>query len=162
MTINLPRLATEDDAAELVPLFCSGKDGMHLATHVCSQENRENLLKSMTLKCASECVWMVTIGSMPAGILLFDRLTTSIGFVVVSENLRGQGIGPTLVRHIQSMPDVSRLHAEARNDSSKRMLRKCEFWPNGRKSHDDFPLFFWRRKSADQARRAARGRRSPA
>jgi ribosomal protein S18 acetylase RimI-like enzyme len=146
MDISSPRLAREGDAEVLIPLLCSGADGIALAVHVCTPENRENLLRGMKAKCAAGLLWMVDIDLIPAGMLILDRINPfrpDIFVVVVAERLRGRGIGPRLVRHIQAMPTVDCLRAEARNPSSKRMLIKCGFRANRYKSDAGFPYLFW-------------------
>jgi ribosomal protein S18 acetylase RimI-like enzyme len=147
-----PRLASENDAEALVPLFCSGAEGLALAAHVCTPENRENLVRGLKAKCAAGLVWVVVNDSMQAGKLILDRFNPfrpDIFVVVIAETLRGQGIGPELVRQIQAMPGVDRLRAEARNASSKRMLKKCGFRPNRYKSSAGFPYLFWKKSVED-------------
>jgi len=89
---------------------------------------------------------MVDIRSIPAGMLILDHINPfrpDIFVVAVAENLRGQGIGPGLVRHIQAMPAVNCLRAEARNPSAKGMLKKCRFRSNRYKSAVGFPYMYW-------------------
>jgi ribosomal protein S18 acetylase RimI-like enzyme len=148
MKINAPRVAAEGDAEALIPLFCSGADGLFLDAHVCTPKNRESLIQGMRAKCAAGLVWIVDNGSTKAGMLILDRFNPfrpDILVVVIAEALRGKGIGPKLVHHIQAMPTVDRLRAEVRNDYSKRMLKKCGFRPNRYKSAANFPYLFWKK-----------------
>jgi ribosomal protein S18 acetylase RimI-like enzyme len=147
MGISSPRLASENDAEALIPLFCSGAEGLALAAHVCTPENRENLVRGLKAKCAADLVWILVSGSMQAGMLILDRFNPrpDIFVVVIAERLRGQGLGPKLVRQIQAMPDVDRLRAEARNASSERMLKKCGFRLNRYRSSAGFPYLFWKK-----------------
>lgn len=57
--VSKPRLATDGDAAALIPLFCSGQDGIGLKPHVCSPERRPELLGWLTKQCAASLVWTI-------------------------------------------------------------------------------------------------------
>ena len=144
MIIAPPRLATEGDAAALIPLFCSGQEGIGLKPHVCSPERLPDLLVWMKKKCTSGLVWTINDGPTPIGMLVLDGIAViTVLYVVVAQHLRGQKIGSTLVNHIQSL-GFSSLRAEARNEYSERMLIGCGFHHGG-EFHCGHPIVVWER-----------------
>ena len=159
MAISSPRRAIEDDAAALIPLFCSGQEGIHLKSHVCSPERYPDLLRWMKQKCASSLVWTINEESYPIGMLVLDgRVRVMIQYVVVAKNFRGKRmIGPALVTHVQSLDDIVSLRAEARNDYSERMLMNCGFHRTD-ESVCGYPILSWERAVRKTRPRRAKAR----
>jgi hypothetical protein len=100
---RLPKLATTDDAAKLVDLLCSAPCKVGLREHVCRPENRPTLLNWMKGECDAQRVWTLTDGSTLRGMLILKESLSGILYVVVAERFRGRGVGPALVRHVQSL-----------------------------------------------------------
>ena len=145
--LDLPRLAREDEAAALIPLFCSGAEGIGLKAHVCSSEKRPELLTWLRQQCNKNLVRVITDNETPVGMLVLDssRARNRILYIVVDCRFRGKKtIGPALVRHLQSQPGIDSLRAEARNEYSKRMFIRCGF-----RQHDEcdcgHPIMIWNR-----------------
>jgi ribosomal protein S18 acetylase RimI-like enzyme len=139
MLQELPKLATNDDAAELVDLLCSASREIGLREHVCSAEYRPELLRWMKEKCDAQRVWKLTDSLVLQGMLILNE--KSILYVVVAESFRNRGVGSALLRHIQSLLRRP-LNAEARNDHSRRMLERCGFRPTGELS-SGCPILLW-------------------
>jgi hypothetical protein len=140
-----PRLALESEAEQLVPVFCSGQEGIGLKPHVCSPEKYPQLLCWMKNACARELVWIINDGETTSGMLIFANLPAdNIDYIVVAESFRGlKLIGPALVRHVQLfMPS---LHAEARNAHSQRLLVGCGFRLTDKTSLSGHPILTWER-----------------
>jgi GNAT superfamily N-acetyltransferase len=143
---HLPRLATTDEVDALSSLFCSARREIRLAESVCSAEEREKLLRWFRQKCEASSLW-TTDGRNALVILgrsLFD-IIEEVEYVVVSENLRGQGIASSIIQHVQSLECVRSLRAEARNERSRTMLRRCGFFETG-ETRSDNPWMRWERE----------------
>jgi hypothetical protein len=141
----LPRLATTDEVVALSTLFCTAHREIRLAESVCSVERREKLLRWFREKCEASSLWttdghnaLVILGRNP-----FDMIE-EVEYAVVSENLRGQRIAPSIIQHVQSLDCVRSLYAVARNERSKRMLLRCGFVESG-EMRSDYPLLRWER-----------------
>jgi ribosomal protein S18 acetylase RimI-like enzyme len=141
MLQELPKLATKDEAVELVDLLCSASREIGLKEHVCGAENRPKLLKWMKDECDARRVWTLTNGTTLQGMLILKESLSGILYVVVAECFRGRGVGYALLRHIQSL--LGPLDAEARNDRSWRMLKRCGFHPTGDMSSSGHPILLW-------------------
>jgi hypothetical protein len=145
--LGLPRLAREDEAETLIPLFCSGGEEIGLKAHVCSSEKRPELLKWLKQQCNKSLVRVITDNGTPVGMLVLDssRAWNVILYIVVDRRLRGKKtIGPALVRDLQSQPDIASLRAEARNEHSKRLFARCGFWQHD-ESDRGHPIMTWER-----------------
>jgi hypothetical protein len=143
---HLPRLATADEADALSSLFCSAHREIRLEESVCRAEERERLLRWFRQKCEASSLWttdgrnaLVILGRNP-----FD-IIEEVEYAVVSENLRGQRIAPSIIRHVQSLECVQSLCAEARNESSSTMLLRCGFVETG-ETRSGNPLLRWERE----------------
>jgi hypothetical protein len=141
MVIPVPRLATKDDAAELIDLLCSASREIGLKGRVCRPENRSKLLKWMKGECEAQRVWTQTDGSTLQGMLILKESVSGILYVVVAECCRGRGIGHLLICHIQSRFGPP-LDAEARNVRSQRMLERCGFRLTD-ESSSGYPILLW-------------------
>jgi ribosomal protein S18 acetylase RimI-like enzyme len=139
MAISIPKLATKDEAMEVVDLLCSASREIGLREHVCSAENRPKLLKWMKDECDAQRVWTLRVTSTLQGMLILKE--KGILYVVVAEGFRGRGIGPGLIRHIQCRFGPP-LDAEARNDRSQLMLERCGFRLTGELS-SGYPILLW-------------------
>jgi hypothetical protein len=144
----LPKLATEDAAAELIALLCSASREIGLKEHVCSPVKRPELLKWMKAQCEARRVWTLAEGSTLQGMLILNENAAGILYVVVTESFWGRGIGTTLTRHVQSL-DIGSLSAEARNDRSRRMLERCGFHLTGEVSPSGHPMLLWESSGTD-------------
>jgi hypothetical protein len=142
-----PRLAVESEAKQLIPVFCSGKEGIGLNPDVCSPEKYPPLLCWMKKACVCERAWIINEGNTIFGILIFDNLLADhIAYIVVAEGFRGlKIIGPKLVRHAQSL--MPSLYAEARNAHSQRLLVQCGFHLTDETSISGHPILTWERGS---------------
>jgi len=143
---HLPRLATTDEVDALSSLFCSARREIRVAESVCSAEEREKLLRWFREKCEASSLWttdgrsaLVILGRNP-----FD-IIEEVEYAVVSENLRGQRIAPSIIQHVQSLECVRSLCAEARNERSRTMLLRCGFVETG-ETRSDNPLLRWERE----------------
>ncbi len=143
---HLPRLATTDEVDALSSLFCSARREIRVAESVCSAEEREKLLRWFREKCEASSLWttdgrsaLVILGRNP-----FD-IIQEVEYAVVSENLRGQRIAPSIIQHVQSLECVRSLCAEARNERSTTMLLRCGFVETG-ETRSDNPLLRWERE----------------
>jgi hypothetical protein len=133
-----------DDASALVDLWCSARDEIGLAPHVCNEPNRIQNLKWMEKHCLHKCVLIAKIDDALIGFLMFDG-TKTISYVVVSLLQRGKGVGPLLVREFLRSDNYQELKAEARNERSRRMLERCGFIHEG--DYDltkKYPILVWR------------------
>jgi GNAT superfamily N-acetyltransferase len=143
--ISTPRLAAEAEVDGLITLFCSGAKEIGLKPHVCSEEGRPELRRLLETKCAERLVWVIN-QDRPIAMLVLDADTvTNLSYVVVDPQCREMGLGPTLVRHIQSLRNFRYLRAEARNPHSKHMLEKCGFERDGEVSIHGYPYMVWQR-----------------
>jgi ribosomal protein S18 acetylase RimI-like enzyme len=143
---DLPKLATEDDAAQLVALLCSASREIGLKEHVCGPNKRPELLKWMKGECEARRVWTLAEGFTLQGMLILKENAAGILYVVVAESVRGRGLGPALIRYIQSLGAGS-LSVEARNDRSRRMLERCAFHATGEVSPSGHPMLLWQRST---------------
>jgi hypothetical protein len=82
---------------------------------------------------------LVILGRNPFNII------EEVEYVVISENLRGQGIAASIVRNVQSLKCVHSLCAEARNERSRKMLLRCGFFETGETRLDN-PWMRWERE----------------
>jgi hypothetical protein len=73
MTTPVAKLATKDDAAELIDLLCSASREIGLKGRVCRPENRSKLLKWMKGECEAQRVWTQTDGSTLQGAFASDQ-----------------------------------------------------------------------------------------
>jgi GNAT superfamily N-acetyltransferase len=151
--LSSAQLAKVSDADALAVLFCTGEKEICLKPYVCSPENRANLTELFRRKCSSRKIWIVRNLRTPIGMLVFGKRSkenginrTEIDYVVVAPDFRGRGIGPILIKRIQSRKDVNSLRAEARNGSSKRMLIRCEFETDDTRSSSSHPIMTWQKK----------------
>jgi ribosomal protein S18 acetylase RimI-like enzyme len=139
-----PKLASQDAAAQLVALLCSASREIGLKEHVCSPSKRPELLKWMKNQCKARRVWTLAEGATLVGMLILKENAAGILYVVVAESFRRRGLGPALIRHIQSLGAES-LSAEARNEDSRRMLERCAFRATREVSSSGHPILSWRR-----------------
>jgi ribosomal protein S18 acetylase RimI-like enzyme len=112
--------------------------------NLCRPENRPKILGWMKGECDAQRIWTLTDGSTLQGMLILKASLLGILYVVVAERFRGRGVGPALVRHVQSL-GLGSLDAEARNDHSRRMLERCGFRPTGDSSPSGHPILLWQR-----------------
>lgn len=98
-----PKLASQDAAAQLVALLCSASREIGLKEHVCSPSKRPELLKWMKNQCKARRVWTLAEGATLVGMLILKENAAGILYVVVAESFRRRGLGPALIRHIQSL-----------------------------------------------------------
>jgi GNAT superfamily N-acetyltransferase len=143
---ELPKLATQDDAAQLVALLCSAQREIGLKEHVCSPNNHSAYLKWMKDECGARRVWTLAEGAILVGMVILKENAAGLLYVVVAESFRGRGLGPVLIRHIQSLGDES-LSAEARNEGSRRMLERCAFRATNEVSPSGHPILLWQRST---------------
>jgi ribosomal protein S18 acetylase RimI-like enzyme len=141
-----PKLATQDAAAELVAMLCSASREIGLKEHVCGPDKQPELLKWMKDQCEARRVWVLSDGAALLGMLILKENVAGILYLVVAESFRGRGLGPALVRHIQSLGAES-LSAEARNDRARRMLERCGFRTT-EVSLSGHPMLLWQRPDA--------------
>lgn len=124
-----PRPGRTADAAVLAQLFCTGEREICLKPHVCSSDNRPQLIAWLEKECSARHLWTINKGLVPVGMLILHD--QSIAYVVVDPQCRGKGIGTNLVRNIQAKKNIASLHAEARNDLARRMFVGCGFQQDG-------------------------------
>ena len=139
------RRATHKDVERLIQLFCSGATGIGLTEDTCLPENHEKLRKWMLDKCTRSLVWVMSEQIQLIGMLVLGQFDAriEIAYVVVAEALRGQRrVGPALVEHIQSLPHVNWLWAEARNEHSLKLLERCGFRRTA-DEHRKYPALDW-------------------
>jgi ribosomal protein S18 acetylase RimI-like enzyme len=144
------RRATRNDVERLIPLFCSGATDIDLSPATCLPENRKRLRKLMLDWCARHLVWVLSERKQLSGMIVLGQFDAriEIAYVVVAEALRGQGrVGPALVRHIQSLPHVTWLWVEARNQRSLKLLESCGFRRTADKDAK-YPVLIWERLDA--------------
>jgi ribosomal protein S18 acetylase RimI-like enzyme len=144
------RQANAKDVNRLIPLFCSGAEGVRLKETVCLPENREKLRTWMMQRCTHHLIWVFTERRHIAGMLVLDYVEPRITilYIVVAAAFRGQHrVGPALVRHVQSLPHVNMLEAEARNPHSLKMLQACGFHQHGcsQTTCEKYPRLLWTR-----------------
>ncbi|HXP06653.1 MAG TPA: GNAT family N-acetyltransferase [Stellaceae bacterium] len=136
MTTGSPmiRQAGLQDVEQLVVLFCSGAKGIRLPPETCVPENRQRLHDLMRAWCEQERVWALSEADHISGMVVVERfkkgrVISGIEYVVVAESCRGQHrVGPALVRHVQTLPDVTDLRVTALNPHSRKLLENCGFW----------------------------------
>jgi ribosomal protein S18 acetylase RimI-like enzyme len=144
------RRATRKDVERLIPLFCSGAKDIGLSEDTCLPENHERLRKLMMDKCARGLVWVLSERKQLSGMIVLGQFDAriEIAYVVVAEALRGQRrVGPALVRHVQSLPHVTWLWVEARNQRSLKLFESSGF----RRTADEdreYPALVWDRPDA--------------
>jgi hypothetical protein len=143
---HLPRLATTDEIDALSRLFCSARREIRLAESVCSAEERERLMQWFRQKSEASSLW-TTDGRNALVILARNpfAIIEEVQYAVVSGNMRGQRIAPSIIQHVQSLECVRTLCAEARNESSRKMLLRCGFVETG-ETRSDNPLLRWERE----------------
>lgn len=139
-----PSPATQDTAAQLVAFLCSASREIGLREHVCSPDNRAELLKWMKRQCKAQRVWTLADGATLLGMAVLKENAAGILYVVVAESFRGRGLGSVLVRHVQSLGADS-LSAEVRNEDSRRMLERCAFHATREVSPSGHPILLWQR-----------------
>ena len=128
-------------------LLCSARDDIKLADRVCDPANWSAYLDYWRGACAAGRVRTVTNGSTLLGMVVLHPHHGSmmeILYVVVAKVAQGQGIGPLLIRHVQSLDGVAAFRAEARNDRSRRMLERCGFAMTG-EANGEYPILVWQR-----------------
>jgi hypothetical protein len=75
---ELPKLATQEDAAQLVALLCSARREIGLKEHVCNPNNRSAYLKWMKGECAAQRVWTLAEGAILVGMLILEKNAAGI------------------------------------------------------------------------------------
>jgi hypothetical protein len=80
--LELPKLATQDDAAQLVALLCFASREIGLKEHVCSPIKHPELLKWMKGQCEARRVWTLAEGSTLQGMLILKENAAGILYVV--------------------------------------------------------------------------------
>ncbi len=149
VTAQEPRLAEERDIQDADVLLCSGKEPIGLSPSFCAIEKEPERLKWFRKTVARRLLWVIRDADVLAGMLVLrhdlDARVVGIDYIVVAENMRGQGkIGPRLVRQAQTLADAE-LRAEARNPTSRRLLEKCGFQLAEELSSSGHPILTWSR-----------------
>jgi len=138
-------LATQDRAQALSDLLCSAKREIELNEEFCSENKQPERLIWMRECCSSSRVWMIAERGSILALAVLNKDRSRIDYIVVAEAVRGHGLGPALIRHIQSLDEIQTLKAEARNDRSRRMLERCGFC-EAEWQLLNYPELVWNRK----------------